>query len=278
MEGAALDKAYHAMKSADTATMSGDYIKAAGLHEEAAKFFDSAAEESPSNPATRVLVDMAEQQRRRAKYLASGKAKQDAKKVAAAVAAIVPSQSQISSQISSQLAAARAPAAQLSMPGGLPSVSSTPSSQTTAFSSVASLLPSVEDAFSDLQSKAAAAYSRAFDQALLAARGTDPSESFYLVGTQTGRPTDHDIRSIDLGARVHALEAANRAQQQAFKSGIQRLQRELALREQRLIDEHTEETDRLRAENDRLNVQITKLKSRWDDLKESAKKRSSAKT
>lgn len=306
MDGAALDEAYNAVKTADTATMANDFSKAAAAHEEAAKYFGQAAEESPSNPARRVLVAMAEQQRNRAKYLASGRAREDAKKAAAAVVAVAPGQSQIASTITSQLAAARTPqiaqpagpltTTQLSMPGGLPSAS--PSSNTPmAFSSVSSLPGSVEGAFSALQAHAREIYARTYDQALPAARGTDPSESFYLVDTQATPKADFDARNVDLGAKVHALEAAYREQQLVLKVGLQQLQRRLAQREQEMLDAYTQENDRLRAandrlnsqadkqeierlraENERLNSQVNKLKSRWDELKESAKKRSSAKS
>ena len=274
MDGTALDQAYTAAKAADSATIAVDYSKAASLHTEASTLFSQAAQESPSNPANRILFALADQHKSRAKYLASGKAKQDVKKMAVA---------NTHSQLASQLSSARNPAAlspQLNMPGGLPSmISGSTSGQTTTSTTPAAiaassiLLGSTEDKMGNVLSTTNQAFSRAYDQALLAARGTDPSESFYLVGA-AHHASDQDATNADLGVRLHALETANRAQKQALKKALQALQQQISAQERKLVDEHTEEVDRLRAENDRLRIQVSKLKSRWDDLKESAKKRS----
>lgn len=247
-----LNHAYTAAKNADTAAMAGNYVKAASLFDEAARKFDEVIATSPQTPARTVLAALASQQRSRAEYFRSDKAKQDVRR-------------NLSQQ--SQLAAARS-----SSQGQQPTPSVT--SATIASPQVSQYMVNTPsgDALNALVGKAAAAFTRSLEQAILVGR-SDPSESFYLVSQGKNTASTPPQGPGDTVERAQAYESAMKAQRLVLEQGLAHLRQEVAQREQRIHDEHTQEVDRLRAENDQLKIQVSKLKSRWDELKESARKR-----
>lgn len=246
-----LNHAYTATKNADAASMAGNYVKAALLFDEAAEKFDEVIETSPQTPARAVLAALASQQRSRAEYFRSDKAKQDVRR-------------NLSQQ--SHLAAARTSSQGQQTPVAAPSTIASPQVSQYMINTPSG------DALNSLVGRASAAFTRSLEQAILVGR-SDPSESFYLVSHGKHTVSSPSQGPTDTAERAQAYESAMKAQRVVLEHGLSQLRQELAQREQRINDEHTQEVDRLRAENDQLRIQVSKLKSRWDELKESARKR-----
>jgi hypothetical protein len=73
--------------------------------------------------------------------------------------------------------------------------------------------------------------------------------------------------------QIHAHEQAIRKQKDVLKNSILTLKNELTKREIERTRQQELEIEALRNENDKLKIQIGRLKTRWDDLKESARRR-----
>jgi len=98
--------------------------------------------------------------------------------------------------------------------------------------------------------------------------GRKPSSSGS--GSSSGGSSSGGLCNTD---RAEAIERASNAQREVLKAGLQQLVGLVTQKEERLRDVQLGDVDQLRAENDRLKIQVSKLKSRWEDLKESARKR-----
>lgn len=73
--------------------------------------------------------------------------------------------------------------------------------------------------------------------------------------------------------QLHAHEQAMRKQKDVLKNSLLTLKNELSKRELERTRQHELELEALRVENDKLKIQIGRLKTRWDELKESARRR-----
>lgn len=133
------------------------------------------------------------------------------------------------------------------------------------------------------QSKAA--FVRAFEHSLTP---TAPTDSFYLAGpsasptgvTPGGTATMNrnpmrgpQISTLNTFDRVEALEQAVNAMQGVLDRGLGDILDEISAKEQMIYESHTATVDRIRAENDQLHIQVKKMRERWDNLKEGARKR-----
>lgn len=130
-----------------------------------------------------------------------------------------------------------------------------------------------------------AAFVRAFEHSLTP---TAPTDSFYLAapsanpsGVAPGATTTvstnpmmgHQISSMNTFDRVEALEQAVKAMQGVLDRGLSDIVGEISAKEQLIYESHTATVDRIRAENDQLHIQVKKMRERWDNLKEGARKR-----
>lgn len=107
------------------------------------------------------------------------------------------------------------------------------------------------------------------------------NESFYVV-PNTSSLTYEELITENASLRqllnkssvqLQAHETANKKQKDALKSCLIQLKNELSAKESAKNKEHDAETEELKSENDKLKIQIGRLKSRWDELKESARNR-----
>lgn len=303
MDGAPLDSAYTAAKNGDAAVLSADFARAASYFREAASYFENVRDKTPDNPSSRTLQALAGQYRDRAEYFSSGKASIDTKKYQVSPSSSTSAYSKLTSADTGNnpRIPARSPwneiskgnrsnFAAASIHGGN-SVSTDPSKP-----SQPGVVAPLSEALTSIVLRSQTVFLRNLEHCLnekgvhsgtcIDSVGNSPSESFYLVKPKPSKGSPASVPAVTspkskIGGQVtlssvdrsHAIEKASQAQISALKTGLKQVLRDLALQEQRVFDEHTEEMDRLRAENDRLKIQVSKLKTRWDDLKESARKR-----
>lgn len=294
MEGSALDRAYTAALEADTYTKNGDFVNAEKYFMEAATAFEEVLESAPNNPAARTLQSLTKHHRSRAEYFRSDAAQQDKSQQQAVRPSPPPSvppipmrigeEGEVDAETKNSLPKAATPSSEtpVTMVATQPSVSDNETDN--------SIAAFVGKSLGTLFQYSTAAFVRAFEQSLTPA---EPSDSFYVAappeprnsnqtgqgGTASGRRgtaavpgTPTSLTSFD---RAQALENAIEAQKIVLEQGVQDIVKEISLREQRIYDGHTAVVDRMRAENDQLNIQVTRLKERWQNLKESARKRQS---
>lgn len=81
------------------------------------------------------------------------------------------------------------------------------------------------------------------------------------------------ISTLNTFDRVEALEQAVNAMQGVLDRGLGDIVDEISAKEQMIYESHTATVDRIRAENDQLHIQVKKMRERWDNLKEGARKR-----
>lgn len=100
---------------------------------------------------------------------------------------------------------------------------------------------------------------------------TGASESYYVV------PDESDsINSENYNKTQMALEAyadTFERQKDIIKNSLAQLRSELQSREQAKIQTLNQQIEELNDENAKLKIQLGKMKSRWEELKESARKR-----
>lgn len=306
MDSTPLDSAYTAAKNGDAAVLSADFSRAASYFREAASHFESVLVKAPDNPSSRTLRALAGQYNDRAEYFSSGKAAIDTKKyqispASSASGTYSPNKVSSTDPGTNPRLPARSPwnehftgnrstFAGASQIGGK-SVIADPGNP-----SQPGVVAPLSEALTSIVLRSQAVFLKSFEHSLneksvssgvrLDSIGNAPSESFYLVKPKSSKggpgtsvpavPSSDQLNSqVTLTSldRSQAVEKASQAQNSALKTGLHQVLRDLALQEQRIVDDHTEEIDRLRAENDRLKIQVSKLKTRWEDLKESARKR-----
>ncbi|KAK9477915.1 hypothetical protein V1514DRAFT_332306 [Lipomyces japonicus] len=99
-------------------------------------------------------------------------------------------------------------------------------------------------------------------------------ESFYVVpGKFDTDVTENSNLLVDLLKQISVYENLIRRQRDVMRSNLGKLRQEVHSRETRTVREFESEIERLVAENDKLKIQNGRLRSRWEGLKESAKKR-----
>ncbi|ANB11984.1 Kinesin-like protein [Sugiyamaella lignohabitans] len=107
------------------------------------------------------------------------------------------------------------------------------------------------------------------------------NESFYVV-PNTNKSSIEELATENANLRqminrtsiqLHAYETATKKQKDALKNNLMLLRNEFNSRESARNRQHEEEIEALTSEIDKLKIQIGRMKSRWDDLKESARKR-----
>ncbi|KAK9369855.1 hypothetical protein V1509DRAFT_619311 [Lipomyces kononenkoae] len=104
-------------------------------------------------------------------------------------------------------------------------------------------------------------------------------ESFYVVPDEDGRRYDSEEWTgaiTDLGSSLAACENAIKRQKDVMRTGLGKLRQEVKTRESRRVQELENEIERLVAENEKLKISNGRLRSRWEGLKESARKRRDA--
>lgn len=110
-------------------------------------------------------------------------------------------------------------------------------------------------------------------------------ESYYLVPPTHKDGTDYENPSFqqlsqstmtlasELSSSCAAHESNLRRQRDVLRNGLAKLKMDIRTRESRRTRELENEIERLVAENEKLKIANGRLKGRWDNLKESARKR-----
>lgn len=107
----------------------------------------------------------------------------------------------------------------------------------------------------------------------------NPTDSYYVVPQHEPQdPSSSEIENLReaLKATQQSLEAYTdmfERQKDGIKSSLAQLRSDLQMREQEKMRSMNEQIEELQAENDKLKIQMGRMKSRWDGLKESARKR-----
>lgn len=107
----------------------------------------------------------------------------------------------------------------------------------------------------------------------------NPTDSYYVV-------SEHQAHDNMASENAHLREALKSAQlsleaysetferqKEIIKSSLAQLRSEMQAREQEKVQKMNAEIEELQAENDKLKIQMGRMKSRWEGLKESARKR-----
>lgn len=123
----------------------------------------------------------------------------------------------------------------------------------------------------------------------------NPTDSYYVVPTEESRvepptlpssasqpPPPSDLAAENASLK-ESLQQATRSldaysdtfdrQKEAIKSSLAQLRAELHSREHQRTTALNAQIEELQAENDKLKIQMGRMKSRWEGLKESARKR-----
>lgn len=282
MDGSPIEAAYTFAKRADRATLTKDYAKAVSLHVEASKKFAEAAELTQSREAAQTLNVISRQHLARSRFLA------DLRNEPSIPSQVSPpstspgssitekgTMNHIRDDLGTSLAAARTPSDRL--PG-----SSRPDEDP-----FHKFYAAVNSTFAKSFQVAAAKEAQKKDLVTRSPSGSGGAglpavgnESFYVVPNSTSLTTEELIaenaslrQMINRSSvQLHAYETALRKQKDAIKNSLAQLRRELAARESARAREQEAELETLRVENDKLKIQIGRLKSRWDELKESARR------
>ncbi|KAK9234628.1 hypothetical protein V1525DRAFT_412451 [Lipomyces kononenkoae] len=104
-------------------------------------------------------------------------------------------------------------------------------------------------------------------------------ESFYVVPAEGGRRGDSEEWTgamAEIASSFAACESAAKRQKDVMRTGLGKLRQEVKTRESRRVQELENEIERLVAENEKLKISNGRLRSRWEGLKESARKRRDA--
>jgi chromosome segregation ATPase len=105
---------------------------------------------------------------------------------------------------------------------------------------------------------------------------TSPTESYYVVPVGADLTAENASLKESLKQTTQALEAYSgtfERQKDAIKSSLAQLRSELQAIEHAKVQELNAKIEELQTENDRLKIQMGRMKSRWEGLKESARKR-----
>ncbi|CAN6655385.1 hypothetical protein TRVA0_028S00518 [Trichomonascus vanleenenianus] len=251
MEGSPLEAAYAAARKADLATAKKEFKAASEFHIEASKKFTEAKGLTSSMDALRTLEVLSKQHLARSKFLAG--------------------QSEALAQIKKEEPIDDDDTASIS------TVTTTTTSNTSRNSP--DPIPSTQkpsDPFGKLYREFnKVCVARTGTQSIIAAPGGSgfANESFYVVPTTSSLSNEELItenaqlrqRLNQLSSQMYSYETAFKKQRELVKAGLSRLKASYDEKDRTIAD--------LKKENEKLNSKVTKLKQRWDGLKESARKR-----
>lgn len=271
MDGAPLDIAYTLARKADLATQKGDYSVASALHAQASGKFTEAIAFTNSGPAQTMLDSLARSHIARSKFLADKSNLIISDTGSETVRIISNGSNGGREELASSLANAR----------GIRSVPNHNNKK--------------EDGSVDPVQKAYALINSSFTKnlnSLIAAKNDNGSinlgetvrtnESFYVVPSAKINHTAEELSVENANLRqllnrtssqLYAYETAMKKHKEILKSTLMQAKSEISTRENSRNKQCEMELEQLRTENDKLKIQITRLKSRWDSLKQSARKK-----
>ncbi|KAK9469167.1 hypothetical protein V1512DRAFT_255646 [Lipomyces arxii] len=99
-------------------------------------------------------------------------------------------------------------------------------------------------------------------------------DSFYVVPESPFRNNeDKSVIGVKLSRSIAACESVVRRQRDVMRTNLAKLRQDVKMREGRITRELENEIERLVAENEKLKINNGRLRSKWEGLRESAKKR-----
>lgn len=119
-------------------------------------------------------------------------------------------------------------------------------------------------------------FTNKYHQMKKSSSNTSPTESYYVVPVGADLTAENASLKESLKQTTQALEAYSgtfERQKDAIKSSLAQLRSELQAIEHAKVQELNATIEELQTENDRLKIQMGRMKSRWEGLKESARKR-----
>ncbi|KAK9316454.1 hypothetical protein V1524DRAFT_377364 [Lipomyces starkeyi] len=100
-------------------------------------------------------------------------------------------------------------------------------------------------------------------------------DSFYVIPDESRRFDSEESSGglVEVASSLAACESTMKRQKDVVRIGLGKLRQEIKTRESRRVRELESEIERLVAENEKLKISNGRLRSRWEGLKESARKR-----
>lgn len=312
MDGSPLDAAFNLVKKADAAGLRGDFESSAKLHREASEKFSQAEKLTDNEEAQRTLRTLGRRHAERATLLNELKDKSaltgaknykttGAGAVGVTATGVNPVQYD---DLTSSLASARGisggptggtnvpTAGAMSSPLGAKMKDDDPLNRLyNSFNASFVKMLGVERRERETGSASSIPSSILLHNGATVPGGTHgKDESFYLVPNQAAYSASSNTKNMTSSqlanenaslrqllaksnAQVQAYETAIRKQKDVLKSSVAQARLELNARDTLRNRQYEVEIDRLKTDNDKLKIQISRLKSRWDGLKESARKR-----
>jgi hypothetical protein len=260
------------VNKADHAEHKRDYAKASQLHAEASERFMEAKDLTKSTEAQRALNTLAEQHLERSKFLIEmekERQKHPERNHDRPVPELPPGSMRQHDDLTASLATARG-------------IRHTVVSQAKK-----------EDPINKLYTSATVAYTKAFktaveklnkDKSFSGSSGIrSDNESFYLVPTPAPTKSSSEELATEVtslrntvkrfNAQIQAHELGLKKLKDSLKTNLGQLRDDIDARETTLVRQYEAELEALRTENNNLKIQNGRFKSRWDQLKESARKR-----
>lgn len=286
MEASPLDVAYSLVKQADHAMMKGEYRASSDFYLKASAKFTEAMGLTASVEARRTMEAMAAVYKAKSQHLVDPK---------------ILSQVQKLNNSSGSITSSNTTNSTTSPPGSVNSMNRSRPDDLTMSLASARGIPSRNlrgkstsedhDPFYTFYSLINQAFTRAYNSALekATASGTGlanspdfVTDSFYVVPDDESSSTKEELlaeisnlRQIlqKTSSQLHAYEMAVKAQKDITKAGLNQLKHDVKVKESTTQRQYDTEIEQLRSENDKLKIQNGRLKSRWDDLKQQARKK-----
>jgi hypothetical protein len=268
MDGAPLDIAYTLARKADMATQKGDYSNASTLHARASEKFTEAIAFTNSFPAQTMLDSLSKSHLARSKFLADKNNLVTADTGRDMGRAVTGGANGGREELVSSLASAR----------GIRPIPTHSNKK--------------EEWTGDPIQKAYTVINGSFTKtlnSLMSEKGEGSlgetvrtNESFYVVPAATKNHTAEELSIENANLRqmlnrtstqLYAYETAMRKHKEILKTTLMQVKAEIASKENLRNKQYELELEQFRTENDKLKIQIGRLKSRWDSLKESARKK-----
>lgn len=289
-----MDVAYSLVKQADHAMMKGEYPKSSDLYLKASVKFTEAVSLTASVEAQRTMEAMAGVYKVKSQHLADPK-------IIAQVQKLNPSSGSAAAASSSSSTTTTNATTTTSPPGSINNANRSRSDDLTMSLASARGIPirnlrgkstsEDHDPFYTFYSLINQAFTRAYNSALEKATASGAglpngpdfvTDSFYVVPADESSSTREELiaeisnlRQIlqKTSSQLHAYEVAIKAQKDITKAGLNQLKQDVKLRESTTQRQYDTEIELLKSENDKLKIQNGRLKSRWDDLKQQARKK-----
>ncbi|ODV88613.1 hypothetical protein CANCADRAFT_125695 [Tortispora caseinolytica NRRL Y-17796] len=268
----ALHSAHQLAKKANRLAVGGEYAKAARLNQMAAEQLQQAHDASTDPVARKILASM------RDSYLKS--AQELARVPKTKTPTETPSREPVGGGSTPSVQPSGAPGSRPASATGLAkgSVPMSPSDIVDKFSTA------LELRFSKLTVSPTSSAGRAAAAAAASAAGhTDnKSDSFYVVPQNSKNAEELAIENAalrgsvtDLVAKLQAYESFIHREKIAIRAAVAKLKEDLANAERSRASDLDSQLMDLQLELNKTKVQYGRLKARWDNLKESARKRKS---